>query len=496
MAAQRRRLLAQLRRACRNTRALRRRHGLHASRAAAGQRASAGRVVGLPADRPLRADEPLRRARRLRALRRRLPSRGPRRDPRLGARALSGRPARPRAVRRHCALRARRPAPGLPPGLEHRDLRLRTARSRQLSHRERAVLARPVPHRRPAGRRRRVDALPRLFAQAGRMGAEPLRRQRESRGDRVPAQAERGRVRSPSGCGHDRGGVDGMAGRLATDLYRRPGLRLQVEPGLDARHAEVHAAGARAPAMAPRLDDVRPHVRVHRELRAAAVARRSRPRQGLAARADAGRRVAAVREPARVLRVHVGLPGQEAAVHGTGVRAGARVEFRSGARMVAARRRLASRHAVARARLQSRLPCAPRAARARLRAERVPLDRGQRPGPLGLRVAARRRRRRPAAGRGRRTSRPCRAMPTGSACRCPGRWREILNTDAAVYGGTDRGNGGGIDAHPGETPWVSRIARTSCCRRSARSGSCTTGYRDARVHSRQARGPEATQWTR
>jgi len=33
----------------------------------------------------------------------------------------------------------------------------------------------------------------------------------------------------------------------------------------------------------------------------------------------------------------------------------------------------------------------------------------------------------------------------------PGRWREILNTDAAVYGGTDRGNAGSVIAHPGES---------------------------------------------
>ena len=29
-----------------------------------------------------------------------------------------------------------------------------------------------------------------------------------------------------------------------------------------------------------------------------------------------------------------------------------------------------------------------------------------------------------------------------------GRWREILNTDAAVYGGSDCGNAGGIEANP------------------------------------------------
>ena len=33
----------------------------------------------------------------------------------------------------------------------------------------------------------------------------------------------------------------------------------------------------------------------------------------------------------------------------------------------------------------------------------------------------------------------------------PGRWREILNTDADAYGGSGRGNAGGVDAHPGES---------------------------------------------
>ena len=31
------------------------------------------------------------------------------------------------------------------------------------------------------------------------------------------------------------------------------------------------------------------------------------------------------------------------------------------------------------------------------------------------------------------------------------RWREVLNTDAAPYGGSNRGNAGGVDAHPGES---------------------------------------------
>jgi 1,4-alpha-glucan branching enzyme len=32
----------------------------------------------------------------------------------------------------------------------------------------------------------------------------------------------------------------------------------------------------------------------------------------------------------------------------------------------------------------------------------------------------------------------------------PGRWREILNSDAGHYGGSNRGNAGGVDAHRGE----------------------------------------------
>ena len=52
------------------------------------------------------------------------------------------------------------------------------------------------------------------------------------------------------------------------------------------------------PQVPPQRADVPPDVPVHRELRPAAVARRGRPRQGLAALEDAGRRLAEVREPA------------------------------------------------------------------------------------------------------------------------------------------------------------------------------------------------------
>jgi len=49
-------------------------------------------------------------------------------------------------------------------------------------------------------------------------------------------------VREP-GVVSARGGIDRLAGRLATHLRRRAGLRLQVEHGLDARHARLLPAG-------------------------------------------------------------------------------------------------------------------------------------------------------------------------------------------------------------------------------------------------------------
>ena len=57
------------------------------------------------------------------------------------------------------------------------------------------------------------------------------------------------------------------------DQRGRPRLRLQVEHGLDARHAALHGRGPAVSQLAPQRDDVRPALRVQREFRAAAVAR-------------------------------------------------------------------------------------------------------------------------------------------------------------------------------------------------------------------------------
>ena len=104
------------------------------------------------------------------------------------------------------------------------------------------------------------------------------------------------------------------------------------------------AARPDLPPLPPPRADLRADLRVHRELHPAALARRGRARQGLAARQDARRPLAEAREPARAVRLHVGAPRQEAAVHGRRVRAGARVEPRALARLAPARAARARRH--------------------------------------------------------------------------------------------------------------------------------------------------------
>src|SRR3954454_1784228 len=107
-----------------------------------------------------------------------------------------------------------------------------------------------------------------------------------------------------------------MARRLAADLDGRARLHLQVEPGLDARHALVRRARARAPAVPSRRAHFLARLRLGRELHAAAVARRGRARQAVAALEDAGRSLAEARNVASALRADVGAPGEAADLHG------------------------------------------------------------------------------------------------------------------------------------------------------------------------------------
>ena len=168
--------------------------------------------------------------------------------PRLGAGALPEGRVGAGPLRRHPALRARRPAPRRAPRLGHVRLRLRPHRGAQLPGRQRPLLVRGVPRRRAAGGRGRLDALPGLLPQGRRVGAEPVRRPGEPGRGRVPAGDERDRLQAPPRRDDDRRGVHRLARRHPPDHRRRPGLRLQVEHGLDARHPGLRRARSRSTA--------------------------------------------------------------------------------------------------------------------------------------------------------------------------------------------------------------------------------------------------------
>ncbi len=66
---------------------------------------------------------------------------------------------------------------------------------------------------------------------------------------------------------------DRLPRRIAADRPGRPRLRLQVEHGLDARHAGLHVAGSDLSPLEPQPDDLRSSLRFQRKLRAADLAR-------------------------------------------------------------------------------------------------------------------------------------------------------------------------------------------------------------------------------
>ena len=121
---------------------------------------------------------------------------------------------------------------------------------------------------------------------------------------------------------------DGLAHGVTFGRMGRARLRLQVEHGLDERHARVHLQGPDLSPASPRQHPVRAALRLLGKFHPAALARRGRARQTLDPGAHARRWVAALRQPARLLCLHVWPSGQEADVHGRGIRPGHRMESR------------------------------------------------------------------------------------------------------------------------------------------------------------------------
>src|SRR5439155_1270113 len=119
--------------------------------AGAGHDAPLLRLPGRAGDGLLRTECAVRHATRLHVLRRAPAPPRHRRDPPLRPLALTDRRGRARALRRHAPLRARRPAPGIPSGVEQLHLQLRPRRGAQLPRQQRALLARHLPRRCAAG---------------------------------------------------------------------------------------------------------------------------------------------------------------------------------------------------------------------------------------------------------------------------------------------------------------------------------------------------------
>ena len=169
--------------------------------------------------------------------------------------------------------------------------------------------------------------------------------------------------------------------------------------------------------------------------------------KAFAARQDAGRPLAALRQPARVFRLHVGASGQETAVHGRRVRAGRANGITTATSTVASARRsdaIAACSGWSRD-LNRALRARAGAASPRQRRARLPLDRRRRPRQQRVRLVAPRRTATP----------PCSSSPISRRCRARlsrrraarGRWREMLNTDARdITAAANMGNGGGVHA--------------------------------------------------
>ncbi len=203
-----------------------------------------------------------------------------------------------------------------------------------------------------------------------------------------------------------------------------------------------------------RRADVLHALRLPREFRPAALARRSGPRKTLPARKNARRRLAKIRQPAAALRLHVRAPGQEASFHGQRTRPAQRILGSELRRLGARGFAVAQGHSA-----PGRRPESPaRPANARL--HEVDFEwsgfEWMEVNDAASSVLSFLRRARNGEDF---VVAVCNFTPVVRenyriGVPRPGFYREILNTDSTYYEGTDIGNSGGVRAEP--FPWNDR----------------------------------------
>ena len=243
---------------------------LHPRGVPAGGRAPLRRLLGLPGHQLLRTHLALRHPGRLPLPGGPAPPGRHRRHPGLGARPLPQGRVGPGPLRRHPAVRGPRPSARRAPRLGHLRVQLRTQRGAQLPRRQRPLLAPGVPRRRSARRRRGLHALPGLLAPGRPVAPQPVRWPRAPGGHQLPARGHRHRLPQEPRHHHGRRGVHGVAGRHRPHRVRRPGLRTEVEHGLDERHPALPRGGPGQPPLPPRRADLLPRLRLLRAVHPAA----------------------------------------------------------------------------------------------------------------------------------------------------------------------------------------------------------------------------------